>query len=169
MKKLIFFLSFLLVGIAGFSQLRTKTLTTGQQGTFFDYPGTYATANPAAAACDTLQVSDTVAYIIPIQHLNDITIYHQWYWLKSGAGTATMTVSFFQSNDPFNFVAVKAGAAQSAYTKVISLSATGWQTPISFLADTARFEGRYLKVQYMTSATASVGGKVFSRTKTNIK
>lgn len=170
MKKFLFVFGFLVtLATTSFAQLRTTTRTTIQQGQFLDYPGSLFAATPAANQCDTLQISDTVAYILPMTHTNDISVYHTWYWLKSGAGTATITVAFLQGNDPYNFVAVKAGAAQAAYTKVITASATGWQVPISFAADTARFEGRYLKVTYTTSATASVGGKVFSRTKTNIK
>lgn len=170
MKKFLFVFSFLItLATTSFAQLRTTTRSPITQGTFLDYPGSLFAAVPTAANCDTLQVSDTVAYILPMLHTNDISVYHTWYWLKSGAGTATIVVAFLQGNDPFNFVAVKAGAAQAAYTKTYTISASGWQTPISFAADTARLEGRYLKVTYTTSSTASVGGKVFSRTKTNIK
>lgn len=169
MKKYLFCLIAFASCLVTQAQLRTTTRSNVQQGQFLDYPGSLFAATPTSANSDTLQISDTVAYILPVTHTNDVSFYHTWYWAKSGAGTATITVSFFQGNDPFNFVAIKAGTAQAAYTKVVTVSATGWQVPISFAADTARFEGRYLKVQYMTSNTASVGGKVFSRTKSNIK
>lgn len=170
MKNIILFTAFLLSVCTSFAQVRTTTRTTITQGSFLDFPGSLSSLNPAASQMDTLQVSDTVAYILPITHTNNIDVYSEWYWQKNGAGTATMTISFLQSNSPFGpFTACLKGVAQSAYTKTATLSASGWQTPISFANDTVRVEGRYLKVQYMTSSTVSVGGKVFTRLKTNVK
>jgi len=167
MKKFIqFFLVSLslLVTTATIGQTRTTTTRNIQQGEFIDLGGSSSTG-------DTLQVTDTVAYIIPVTHANDIFPYINWYWNKSGSGTASITMSFWQSNDPTNstnFKAVVAGVAQTAYTKSYSLSASGWNE-VSFARDTARFEGRYLKIQYVTSATANVGGKAFTRVKTVVK
>lgn len=172
MKKIILLaLSFLVVA-AGFSQVRTTTRGPVVQGNYVMYPGSYsptaASPNPAASQMDTLQVSDTVAYVIYVNHTNDVDIFHQWYWSKSGSGTAAITLSFLQSNDNVNFTPVTKGVAQGAYTKTYSLSASGWNF-VSFAADTAVLRGRYIKVQYKTDATASVGGKVFSFTKTTIR
>jgi hypothetical protein len=146
------------------AQTRTRITANVNQGEYIDLGTSYLKG-------DTLQVTDTVAYIIPITHANDLFPYFNLYWNKSGAGTATITMSFFQSNDPTNstnFKPVVAGVSQATYTKTLSLSASAWNE-VSFARDTARFEGRYLKVQYVTSATANVGGKMFTRVKTVIK
>src|ERR1044072_2492818 len=162
MKKLIclLFTSIALFTVSVDAQTRTRTTANINQGDYIDL-GTYYTKG------DTLQVTDKVAYIIPITHTNDLFPYFNVYWNKSGAGTATVTASFYQSNSPDNttFKPVVAGVSQSTYTKTLTLSASGWANDISFARDTARFEGRYLKVQYVTSATASVGGKIFTRMK----
>ena len=165
MKKFIFFVLASLAFISVDAQTRTRTTANITQGDYIDL-GTYYTNG------DTLQVTDTVAYIIPITQTNDLFPYFNVYWNKSGSGTATVTVTFYQSNSPdnsTNFKPVVAGVAQSTYTKTLTLSASGWANDISFARDTARFEGRYLKVQYVTSNTASVGGKIFTRMKTVVK
>lgn len=166
MKKFIYILlaSVALITTSVQAQTRTRVTANITQGEYIDLGGTSSTG-------DTLQVTDTVAYIIPITHTNDIFPYFNWYWNKSGSGTATITMSFWQSNDPTNstnFKPVVAGVAQSTYTKSFVLSASGWNE-VSFARDTARFEGRYLKVQFHTSNTASVGGKAFTRMKTVVK
>lgn len=172
MKKLILLAFFGSLASVCFAQLRTTYRPSQVQGTYWDFPGNFfpsATATtPPSSISDTLQVSDTVAYILPVNHLNDVDFYQQFYWSKSGSGTATLVVAFLQSNDPYNFVAVPKGGAGSAYTKSYTLSASGWNY-ISFKADTASFTGRYLKITYTTSNTASVGGKVFTRIKSTIK
>lgn len=118
---------------------------------------------------DSLQVSDSIAYLISVAHTNTIDAFLTWQWTKIGAGTATITLNFLQSNDNVNWFAVPKGAAQVPYTKSYTVSATGWQTPVSFAQDTARFEGKYLKVYYITSNTASVKGKLYGILKTIIK
>lgn len=172
MKKFILIALSFVVITASFAQVRTTTRGPIVQGNFSMYPGSYsptaASPNPAANQMDTLQVSDTVAYVIYVNHTNDVDFFHQWYWSKVGAGTAAITLSFLQSNDAITFTPVTKGVAQSAYTKTYSLSASGWNW-VSFANDTAHFVGRYLKVQYKTDGTASVGGKVFSFTKSTIK
>lgn len=169
MKKSLVILTFLVsLATVAFSQVRTTRRGTINQGTTMTYPGSTSLATPPAAQMDTLQVSDTVAYIYGVNHLNDIGVYHQWYWSKVGSGTASITLSFLQSLDGQNFVAVPKGVAAGAYTKTYSLSASGWNV-VDFKTDTAYFQGRYLKVQYLTTNTASVGGKVYSITKTYIK
>lgn len=168
MKKFLV-LSFLAtLALTAGAQVRTKLISTIQQGTTLTYPGSTTLAIPPSSAMDTLQVSDTVAYIIPVSHLNDVGAYHQWYWAKSGSGTAAIQLAFFQSLDGLNYTPVTKGAAASAYTKTYSLSASGWSY-VDFKADSASFQGRYLKVWYKTDGTASVGGKVYSITKTLVK
>lgn len=117
---------------------------------------------------DSLAVTDTATYIIPVTHLNDITNYMVFDWLKIGSGTATLGINFYQGNDPVNFFNIKAGKANTNYVKTLTLSASGL-TEISFARDTAVFNGRYLKIQMITTSTASVKGKYAIRLKTNIK
>lgn len=119
---------------------------------------------------DSLLVTDTATYIIPVTHLNDISNYMVFNWQKIGSGTATLTMNFYQSNDPTsaNKFQVKKGAANGNYTKSFTLSAST-VSEISFARDTAKFEGRYLWVQMITSSTASVKGKYAIRLKTNVK
>lgn len=172
MKKVLFLGFFVALASTSFAQVRTSYKSAIPQGQYTDCPGVWAPASaastPGSAISDTLQVSDTVAYVFPVTHTNDVDFYHTFYWNKSGSGTATLTVLYFQGNDPYNMTPVTKGVAQGAYTKQFSLSASGWNY-ISFKNDTANFVGRYLKVEYMTTNTASVGGKVFTRIKSNIK
>jgi hypothetical protein len=117
---------------------------------------------------DSLQVSDSIAYLVSVAHTNAVDPFLTWQWTKVGSGTATITLTFLQSNDNVNWFAVPKGAALSAYSKSYTLSASGWNL-VSFAQDTARFEGKYLKVYYITSSTASVKGRVNGILKTIIK
>jgi len=138
------------------------TLPAINQGTFADIGGVNLIPS------DSLTVTDTATYILPVTHLNDITHYLVLNWLKVGTGTATLAVNFFQANDPLYYFPVLAGKLNTAYTKSYTLAATS-QKEISFARDTAAFTGRYLKIQLVTTATASVKGKYAIRLKTNIK
>ena len=115
---------------------------------------------------DSLQVSDSIAYQISMVHTNVIDPIITWQWTKIGAGTASITLSFLQSNDNVNWFPVPKGSALAAYNKTYTLSASGWNL-VSFAQDTARFEGKYLKVYYITSNTASVKGKLYGILKTS--
>jgi len=161
MKKLLI-IALLFISASSFAQTRTYTANNIQQGQYIDLGGTPTTPT------DSLQVTDSLAYIVPITHLNVNDVFHTFYWQKVGASTATLTINYFQSNDNVNYFAVPKGAAQSAYTKTFTLSAS---TPnyVSFAADTALLQGRYLKIQCITSSTASVKGYLSHRVKTNIK
>lgn len=160
-------LSLLFVGLLSMTfahgQLRTSIPGSVNQGTYTDLGGVYPTA-PA----DSLQVSDSIAYILPIIHTNKVVPYVNWYWNKIGAGTATITLQFLQGNDPTQLFPVKAGVAQTTYTKSYTLSASGGQE-VDFARDTAQFNGRFLKIYFITSSTASVKGKLAVRVKTNIQ
>lgn len=164
--KKIFLLSMLasLFALSAFPQAGTRLKTTSSvnQGNFIDFGGTNL------VGVDSLQVTDTIRYIIPISHLNEITPYYTWTWTKIGSGTASITQNFYTSNDGVNFFPVLKGVAQSAYTKSYTLSATG-ANEVDFARDTARVNGRYLQIQFITSSTASVKGKIFNRLKVNIK
>lgn len=151
------------VSLTSFAQTRIVNTGVLPQGQFIDFGGSYpqgGVVNPS----DSLQVSDSIAYFIPVQHTNNVAPYYTWYWNKIGAGTATVTLTFLQSNDNVNWFAVPKGVAMSAYTKTYTLSANTWSN-VSFAVDTAKFEGRYMKVYFITSNTASVKGKIFNRLK----
>jgi hypothetical protein len=155
MKKLLFIFS-LLLSVASFAQTRTYTANNIQQGQF------------VTLGSDSLQVSDSIAYIVPVTHLNVNDVFHSFYWTKVGSGTATLAVNYFQSNDNVNYFAVTKGSAQSAYTKSFTISASG-ANYVSFAQDSAVLTGRYLKIQLITSNTASVKGYLTHYVKTNIK
>lgn len=117
---------------------------------------------------DSLQVSDSIAYLTPVGHVNDVAITHVWYWNKIGTGTATITLTYWWSLDNVNWFQCTQGVAETAYTKNFTLSASGWQS-VDFQRDSIRFPGRFLKTYYITSATASVKGKLINIVKANIK
>jgi hypothetical protein len=162
-----FSLAVFLLPATSHAQTRTVSTQTVNQGTFIDLGGIYPSGG-TVTPIDSLQVSDSIAYLIPMSHTIKVLPYITWYWNKIGAGTATVTETFLQSNDGTNWFAVLKGQAQSAYSKTWTLSANTWNE-IDFARDTALFAGRYLKVYYITSATASVKGKIFTRVKTNIQ
>lgn len=166
MKKIKRIIAFLFIGltflaVSSTAQTRTSTTPVVNQGSYLDFGGVNLTPS------DSLQVSDSLAYIIPINHTNKVVPYLSWYWNKIGSGTASITLNFFQGNDPTNFYALKAGVNQTTYTKSYTLSANTW-SEVSFNRDSVVVDGRYLKVQLITSSTASVKGKIFGRLKTNI-
>jgi hypothetical protein len=163
MKKIVYLLiASLTLFTAVDAQTRTKTTANVTQGQYLDFGGINMVPS------DSLQVTDSIAYIIPITHENDINAYQIFKWKKSGAGTATVTVNYFQGNDPTNLFAVPKGVAQTAYTKTFTLS-TDSVVQINPTLDTAIISGRYLKIQFFTSSTASVKGYIANRLKTNVK
>jgi hypothetical protein len=167
MKKLLLFACAFALMLPAMAQTRVVNTGVLPQGNFLDFGGIYPQGGTVVPQ-DSLQVSDSIAYIIPLSHTNDIAPYYTWYWNKIGSGTATITLSFLQSNDNVNWQAVLKGQAQSTYTKSYTLSANTW-SEVSFQRDTAFVMGRYLKVYFITSSTASVKGKIFNRLKANIK
>jgi len=159
MKNFRLFCSFLAVatlaiGMTASAQTRTKNVSTVNQGYTVEFGGA------GYVPSDSLQVSDSIGYFIPVNHTNSVDPFIQFAWTKIGAGTATLGVNFYQSSDNITYLPVLKGAAQSAYTKSYTLSATTPATQISFLNDTARFEGRYMKIIFFTTSTASVKGKI---------
>lgn len=117
---------------------------------------------------DSLQVTDSIAYLISVIHQHQVDPYLTWEWQKIGSGTASITLNFFQSNDNVNWFPVPVGVAHASYSKTYTLSATTF-SQIDFAADSARYSGKYLKLQYFTSSTASVKGKLYGVLKVNIR
>ena len=106
MKNILIAFLFALVAFTSVkAQTRTLFTSTVQQGQFLDFGGTYYPLN----ATDSLQVTDSLSYVVNITHTNDISPYLTWFWQKVGTGTATVTVNFFTGNDPSGLFPVKAG------------------------------------------------------------
>ena len=159
MKKIVPFLLVCISLVAVSSaQLRTTTIAPVFKGNSVAL-GVNPNTITGVGTADTLGVSDTIAYIIPFQGPYKYIPYVSFGWTKIGSGTATLVASFYQGNTPYNFSPVKAGSSNATYTKTYTLSASGTNF-IDFLADSAKVSGRYLKVQFMTSSTASVQGSV---------
>lgn len=155
-------LIFTLATVAASAQTRLRTVGNINEGQFINIGGTTATPT------DSLQVTDTIAYIIPITHIHSVFPYLTWEWTKIGAGTATIAQSFTQSSDNVTYFPVLKGVAQSTYSKSYTLSAST-SSEVDFVRDTAVISGRFLKVTYITSSTASVKGKLHTLVKANIK
>jgi hypothetical protein len=166
MKKFIVLFISLLIGFCSFAQQATVRPITRNavQGEYVDFGGVNLVPQ------DSLLVSDTIKYIIPVTHTYSIQPFLTSYWKKILSGTATVTVTFYQANDPniANFVTIKKGKKLVDYVKTWTLSASGW-TDVSFAQDTALFEGRYMMISLISSSTATVKGKFFNRMKLNIK
>lgn len=164
MKKILLIAALFSIVLAGFSQAGTRVVSapTLNQGNFLAFGGVNNVGS------DSLQVTDTIRYIIPVSHTNDVQPYYTLTWTKIGAGTATITQNWYQSNDNINWFPIQKGVAQTNYTKTFSPSATT-AYEVDFAKDTARFNARYIQVQFITSATASVKGKIYNILKMNIK
>lgn len=119
-------------------------------------------------AGDTIVVSDTLTYVFSVEHMNDVNPVINLFWDKIGSGTATCTVKFWESMDGTNYAQCLKGAALGAYTKSISGSADQYLN-WSFKQDTAYFDQRFLKIQFITSSTASVKAKLTGYAKFNIQ
>lgn len=153
------------------AQLRTKVVSPIVPGTYlsnYNVFGNYPNTITGLGTADTLAVSDTIAYVVPIQTNYQYLPFLSFGWTKIGAGTATITASFYQGNSQYNFTPLKAGSANTTYTKTFTLSASGTNF-VDFLADSVKVSGRYLKIQYTTSSTASVSGSVVTVLNTAIK
>lgn len=145
------------------AQGRIHTQANIQQGQFIDCGGTQPLPT------DSLGVSDTTVYIIPMTHTNELFPYISWEWTKVGAGSATIVLSFTQSNDAVTYQPILKGQAQSAYTKTYTSLAASTNSEVEFWRDTAVVSARFLKITWISSATASVKGKLHARVKTNVQ
>jgi len=97
--------------LASFAQGRTYTLAPTTQGTAVSTKNGYPTN-----VGDSIGISDTLTYILPITHANTLAIGGQLNWTKVGAGTATVTAKYFQSEDNVTYTALVKGVANSTYT-----------------------------------------------------
>lgn len=149
------------------AQLRQRVMPAIAKGNSIVLGTTGFTVSNTGIA-DTLAVSDTLDYRIPFTGPNSYLPFISYGWTKIGSGTATVVVNFYEGNTPYNFTTVKAGVANAAYTKTLTLSAstTGF---IDFLADSAKISGKYLKITETTSSTASVQGSIITNVNTSYK
>jgi len=151
--KLLLSLLFTLSVLGSFAQGRSYTLAPTNQGAAISTKSGWG-----SNVGDSIGISDTLTYILPINHANALAIGGQLNWTKVGAGTATVTAKYFQSEDNNTYTALVKGVNQSTYTNTYTFSATGAQI-FDFAKDTVYFSSRYLKIQYITSNTASVSAK----------
>lgn len=118
-------------------------------------------------AGDTIVVSDTMQIPISVTHSAVLKPFCQFYFDKIGSGTATTTVTFWQSNDGVAYKQILKGVNQSAYSKTLTSSADTTHY-INFMADTAYLDGRFFKIRLINSNTANVKFKITSRIKFNL-
>jgi hypothetical protein len=142
-----------------FATNRTKTVSGPVN------QGEYKLAGGGTA--DTIVVADTVSYIYLVAHANDVWPEFDIKYQKIGTGNPTLKIDIMQSIDGVNYFSVKKGKAKSDYTKSYSPTATGY-LQCSFRNDTAYFTGRYLKMQFSTSNTASTKAKLTNHLKVNV-
>lgn len=142
------------------AQTRTKTVPGINVGAWADLGGT------PGLPSDSLQVTDSISYIIPITHAGVLCPYATFVWSKIGSGTATVAATFFQSGDLLTWFPLLKGVAQSTYSKSYTLSASG-TNEIDFKRDTVPIGAKYVRITLITSATASVKGKLAIRFKAN--
>lgn len=154
------------------AQLRTVTTGPVNRGNNI-IVGSFPNTITGKGTADTLGVSDTIAYVIPVSGSYKYLPFLSIAWTKIGSGTATITAAFYEGNTPTGCTnQIKAGSANSAYTKTLTYSAsTGISTPtfIDFLSDSAKVSGQYLRVVYTTSSTASVQGSILTNVGTTIQ
>jgi len=166
MKKYLILLAFLVGFVAFFAGKNDRTRPT-QAATVFNTDKDVSYLTFGGGVGDTIVVSDTVSIPIVINHSAVVKPEIQLYWDKISAGTAHATLTFWQSNDGTTYTAIKKGKLQTAYSKTLSI-ASDTTNFYSFAADSAIVEGRYLKLKYITTSTASVKGKLTHKIKFNL-
>jgi hypothetical protein len=167
MKKTLIF-SVLAIAVFGLFFMGVKDRTRpNNSAVVFGNDKDQSFAQFGGATGDTIVVSDTLQYPIIVNHSKVIKPFIQLDWTKIGSGTATVAVTFWQSNDGTNYNQIVKGKNQAAYAKTLTITATG-SNFISFATDTAILEGKYLKIRYITSSTASVKGKLAHKIKFNL-
>jgi hypothetical protein len=119
---------------------------------------------------DTINTSDTIIQIVQIQHADDINLFGQIYYDKIKVGINTLTLYALQSNDGVNYVSVKKGVAPgTVWSKAYATIGSDTSMFFSFALDSARFEGRYLKLLYKTGAIANTTARLTTFLKINRK
>lgn len=152
------------------AQTRSRVMPSFPGGSYSVF-GTTGYNVSATGTTDTIAVTDSIAYIYPITGGREYSPFISFTWTKIGAGTATLAAKFFEGNQGSttgNFTAVLAGSANAAYTKSYTLSATGTNY-ISFMNDSAKISGRYLKIQFYTTSTANVSGSIKGTVNTTLR
>lgn len=165
MKQFIKVFLFAIIILAGFSALKAQTRSRVMPSVTAGYSTVFGTTGytvSGSGTADTLAVSDSIGYIYPVSATNRWLPFLSFAWTKIGAGTATLAAKFYQGNTSTNCVSpIYAGSANTAYAKSYTLSAST-TTPqfVDFYADSAKITGKYIKVLFYTSNTASVQGSI---------
>ena len=161
MKKFIAFITLFFAFLFSVDAQGYRPTIYTEQGKYIQFGG---------AAADTLIMNDTITYTFYVEHVNGVQPYIQTLYDKISSGNPSVTLSFSQSIDGTSFTPILKGAAQSAYTKALSPTADTYYRQ-SLIADTAIFEGRFLRLEYKTTNTPStaVKAKIYGTIKFNIK
>lgn len=169
MKRIIFIAILTVLSAVSFAQTKSKVLPAFAGGSYSVFGSTGYTYS--GGVTDTLAVTDSLSYIYQITGGVRYNPFISLAWTKIGAGTATVTCKLFQSNQGGvngNYQQCVSGVANTAYTKVFTFSATGVNYLDAF-ADSVKISGRYLKVQFYTSNTASVQGALAGTVNTTLR
>jgi hypothetical protein len=174
-KILSLFAALVLFTIAADAQVRTRLMPAFSGGSNSAFGVTGYTIS-GTGSTDTIAVSDSISYVWPItggiQYFPNLS----FQWTKIGAGTATLGAKFYQCNTSgactgvtvTNANPLLAGVANTAYSKTYTLSASGVNY-IDMLADSVKVSGRYLKVVFFTTSTASVSGAIGGTLNTTLR
>jgi len=169
MKKLLILIALISTVFVSHAQTKSKVLPGFAGGNYSVFGTTGYTYSGGVA--DTLAVTDTISYIYPITGGIRYTPFISLAWTKIGSGTATVVCKLFQSNQggvSGNYQQCGSGVANTAYSKSFTFSSTGVNYLDAF-ADSVKISGRYLKVEFITSNTASVQGAIAGTINTTIR
>ena len=163
MKKL--FSLFMLICFASamtFGQVASKVHTSNvvTQGEFISFN---------LAKTDTLKSNDTLSYVFPVRHTNSVNIIVDMR-NKLVANDTSIAVTFYSSMDGITYVPVNYGAVgtSTAYSKAIAKSAATY-VEWNGASDAAWFEGRYIKVMFISKTKTGFKKILYGTVKINIR
>jgi hypothetical protein len=107
--------------------------------------------------------ADTQVYIIPVSHITVCYPYTSLLFYKDSSGTATIVMSFWQSNDLYAWEPCYVTSG-SAYTKTFTVSASGFNY-VDFFGNLVTLQGKYFMYYMIASNTASAKTKYAGATK----
>ena len=158
MKNFILSVLFIAFAFTVNAQLASKvrTLKVINQGEFVSYNSTLK---------DTLKSNDTLAYVLPITHIANVS-FELELRSKIVANDTTVTVKFFESIDGVNYYSTVAGSSPSAYTKTFAKGAS--DVIYVSASDICWFKGRYLKIMFIGATKTGLKKCLYGNIKTVI-
>lgn len=163
MKKLfslIFMVAFISTFTFGQVASKVHTSSTVNQGEFISFNSDLA---------DTLTSNDTISYVFPVRHANSVNLIVGMR-NKLVANDTSIAVTFYSSFDGVTYVPINYGAVgtSSAYTKTIAKSAASY-VEWNGASDAAWFEGRYLKIMYISKTKSGFKKILYGSVKFNVR